>query len=46
VIELPSEICADPEKLSGLQGNCEREDIPDEGSGGGRGSGGPGHENP
>ena len=28
-----------------LQGNCEREDIPDEGSGGGRGGGGPGREN-
>ena len=44
VVELPSEICTDPEKLRGLQGNRERADIPDEGSGGGRGGGGPGRK--
>jgi hypothetical protein len=44
VVELPSEICADPEKLRGLQGNCEREDIPDEGPGRCQGSGWPGRE--
>jgi len=47
VVELPkiSEICTDPEKLRGLQGNRERADIPDEGSGGGRGSCGPRRKN-
>lgn len=39
-----SEICADPEELRGLQRDCEREAIPDEGSGGGRGGGGLGRK--
>ena len=38
------QVCADPEELRGLQGDREREDIPDEGPGGGRGGGGPGRE--
>ena len=33
-----SKICTDPEELRGLQGNRERENIPDEGPGGSRGS--------
>ena len=37
VVELPSEICADPEKLRDFQGNRERADSPDERLGGGRG---------
>ena len=40
-----SEICAGPEELRGLQRDCEREAIPDEGPGGGRGGGGPGRKN-
>lgn len=39
-----SEICAGPEELRGLQRDCEREDIPDEGPGGSRGGGGPGRK--
>ena len=47
VVELPKtcKICADPEELRGLQGDCEREDIPDEGPGGSRGGCGPGCKN-
>jgi hypothetical protein len=35
LVQLPQirEICADPEELRGLQGDLEREDIPDERSG-------------
>jgi len=40
-----SEICPDPEELRGLQGDSDREAIPDEGPGGSRGSGGLGREN-
>ena len=39
------QVCADPEELCGLQGDREREDIPDEGPGGGRGGGGHGRKN-
>ena len=39
-----SEICAGPEELCGLQRDCEREAIPDEGPGGSRGGGGLGRE--
>ena len=40
-----SEICSDPEERCGLQGDSDREVIPDEGPGGGRGGGGTGGKN-
>ena len=39
------EVCADPEKLRGLQGDRERAAISDERPGGGRGGGGSGRKN-
>ena len=39
-----SEICSGPEELRGLQRDCEREAIPDEGPGGSRGGGGLGRK--
>ena len=45
VVELPREICTDPEELRGLQGDCKRADIPDEGPGRCQGSCGPGCKN-